>query len=144
MESGSQATWMTSGSIKVYTIMTNVSCKGIPLGSMTDSTRVMLSAHLEWSLNGVDDASLNPDLTSTLTLTPTPNPQLEPTRFNSEENMHQNARAAAKLAELAKARGITPGQLALAYVHNKGRDVFPIPGTKSVGHTVCVGSGVEG
>ena len=33
-----------------------------------------------------------------------------------------------KVAELAKAKGCTPGQLALAWVHSRGSDVVPIPG----------------
>jgi aryl-alcohol dehydrogenase-like predicted oxidoreductase len=32
--------------------------------------------------------------------------------------------------ELAEDRGVTPAQLALAWVHAKGEDIVPIPGTK--------------
>ena len=32
--------------------------------------------------------------------------------------------------QLASAKGCTPGQVALAFVHTAGRDVAPIPGTK--------------
>lgn len=49
----------------------------------------------------------------------------------SQENLDRNAQAAAKLAELAAKKGVTPGQLALAWLHAQGPDVFPIPGTKS-------------
>ncbi len=34
--------------------------------------------------------------------------------------------------EIAKSKGCTPAQLALAWMHSRGADVFPIPGTKSV------------
>ena len=41
----------------------------------------------------------------------------------------QNAKMAAKVVELAKAKGCTAAQLALAWVHHRGDDVVPIPGT---------------
>ena len=34
--------------------------------------------------------------------------------------------------ELATKKGCMPGQLALAWVHAQGPDVFPIPGTKRI------------
>lgn len=34
--------------------------------------------------------------------------------------------------ELAKKKGCKAGQLALAWVHHQGDDVFPIPGTKKL------------
>ena len=37
-----------------------------------------------------------------------------------------------KVKELAAKKSCTPGQLALAWVHAQGPDVFPIPGTKRV------------
>ena len=37
-----------------------------------------------------------------------------------------------KVRELAAKKSCTPGQLALAWVHAQGPDVFPIPGTKRV------------
>ena len=40
----------------------------------------------------------------------------------------QNMAAVAKISEMAKARGVTAGQLALAWVHSRGNDVIPIPG----------------
>jgi aryl-alcohol dehydrogenase-like predicted oxidoreductase len=49
----------------------------------------------------------------------------------SGENYEENKRRAAKFFEIAKRKGCTPAQLALAWVHSKGEDVFPIPGTKS-------------
>ncbi len=42
----------------------------------------------------------------------------------------QNLAMLKELDALAKKKGATPGQLALAWVHNQGPDVFPIPGTK--------------
>ena len=33
-----------------------------------------------------------------------------------------------KVKEIADRKGCTPGQLALAWVHSKGDDIFPIPG----------------
>eukprot|EP01116_Phalansterium_solitarium_P009061 TRINITY_DN23074_c0_g1_i1.p1 TRINITY_DN23074_c0_g1~~TRINITY_DN23074_c0_g1_i1.p1 ORF type:complete len:348 (+),score=32.13 TRINITY_DN23074_c0_g1_i1:85-1128(+) len=50
----------------------------------------------------------------------------------SKENFDENAAAAAALAEIAARKKCTPAQLALAWVHAQGRDVFPIPGTKTV------------
>lgn len=51
-------------------------------------------------------------------------------RFN-DKNFDENVSAAGKLEEYAKKKGYTAGQLALAWLHNQGEDVFPIPGTKS-------------
>ncbi len=50
-------------------------------------------------------------------------------RFQAE-NLGRNAAAAAAIGELAKARGVTPAQLALAWVLAQGEDIVPIPGTK--------------
>ena len=41
----------------------------------------------------------------------------------------QNMKAVAKISKIAEARGVTAGQLALAWVHSRGEDVIPIPGT---------------
>ena len=43
----------------------------------------------------------------------------------------QNIKMVDKLKELAAAKGLTAGQLALAWVHNQGDDVVPIPGKRS-------------
>ncbi|MCP3800415.1 aldo/keto reductase [Allokutzneria sp. A3M-2-11 16] len=48
----------------------------------------------------------------------------------SEENLEKNLAIVEAVRELADARGVTPGQLALAWVQNQGEDVVPIPGTK--------------
>jgi aryl-alcohol dehydrogenase-like predicted oxidoreductase len=49
----------------------------------------------------------------------------------SGENYEENKRRVARFFEIATAKGCTPAQLALAWVHAQGDDVFPIPGTKS-------------
>jgi aryl-alcohol dehydrogenase-like predicted oxidoreductase len=50
-------------------------------------------------------------------------------RFTGE-NLEANRRIAGKVAEIAKEKGITPAQLALAWVLAQGDDIVPIPGTK--------------
>jgi aryl-alcohol dehydrogenase-like predicted oxidoreductase len=45
-------------------------------------------------------------------------------------NLESNLRLAAKVAEIAGDKGITPAQLALAWVLAQGNDLVPIPGTK--------------
>jgi aryl-alcohol dehydrogenase-like predicted oxidoreductase len=45
-------------------------------------------------------------------------------------NLHANQKLAEKVDELANAKGITPAQLALAWVLARGDDLAPIPGTK--------------
>src|SRR5438552_1427597 len=46
------------------------------------------------------------------------------------ENFDANLRAAAAVRELAARRGVTPAQVALAWLLHKGEDIVPIPGTK--------------
>ena len=46
------------------------------------------------------------------------------------ENFDRNMRAAAIVRELADARGVTPGQIALAWAMHKGDDIVTIPGTR--------------
>jgi aryl-alcohol dehydrogenase-like predicted oxidoreductase len=50
-------------------------------------------------------------------------------RFTGE-NLDANLKLAAKVAEIAGEKGITPAQLALAWVLAQGDDLVPIPGTK--------------
>lgn len=50
-------------------------------------------------------------------------------RFQGE-NFQRNLDLVARVSELAQARGVTPGQLALAWVMAQGEDIVPIPGTK--------------
>ncbi len=46
------------------------------------------------------------------------------------ENFQKNLQLVDKVTELAQAKGVTPGQLALAWVLAQGDDIVPIPGTK--------------
>jgi len=50
-------------------------------------------------------------------------------RFTGE-NLARNQQLAAKVEALARAKGVTPAQLALAWVLAQGDDIVPIPGTK--------------
>lgn len=50
-------------------------------------------------------------------------------RFQGE-NFHKNLNLAELIEKMAKARGATPAQLALAWVLAQGNDIVPIPGTK--------------
>jgi aryl-alcohol dehydrogenase-like predicted oxidoreductase len=47
-----------------------------------------------------------------------------------EEALRENVALADRVRGLAEERNVTPAQLALAWVHAKGRDIVPIPGTK--------------
>ncbi len=49
-----------------------------------------------------------------------------------EDALRENLRLADQVKELAGERGISPAQLALAWVLAKGTDIVPIPGTKRV------------
>jgi aryl-alcohol dehydrogenase-like predicted oxidoreductase len=50
-------------------------------------------------------------------------------RFQGE-NFQRNLDLVERVKEIAEEKGITPGQLALAWVMAQGEDVVPIPGTK--------------
>ena len=50
-------------------------------------------------------------------------------RFTGE-NFRRNLELVDRVREIAAERGVTPGQLALAWVLHQGEDVIPIPGTK--------------
>ena len=52
------------------------------------------------------------------------NPRFQP------ENWDSNERILAKIREIAEEKGVTPAQLALAWVLAQGDDIVPIPGTK--------------
>jgi aryl-alcohol dehydrogenase-like predicted oxidoreductase len=52
----------------------------------------------------------------------------------SEENFERNLALVNRVTEIASARGVKPGQLALAWVLSRGDDVVPIPGTKRRGY----------
>jgi aryl-alcohol dehydrogenase-like predicted oxidoreductase len=54
-------------------------------------------------------------------------------RFQGE-NLRLNSALAARLRAVAEDRGVTPAQLALAWLLAQGDDIVPIPGTASIGH----------
>ncbi len=54
-------------------------------------------------------------------------------RFTGE-NLLENRKLAQRVRELASEKGLTPGQLALAWVLHRGEHVVPIPGTKRVSY----------
>jgi aryl-alcohol dehydrogenase-like predicted oxidoreductase len=49
-----------------------------------------------------------------------------------EEAFNKNLKMVEQLKAIAAKKNITPAQLALAWLHHQGEDVFPIPGTKRV------------
>lgn len=51
-----------------------------------------------------------------------------------EGNFQKNLDLVAKVEEIAKEKGVTAGQLALAWVLAQGDDIVPIPGTKHVAY----------
>jgi aryl-alcohol dehydrogenase-like predicted oxidoreductase len=50
-------------------------------------------------------------------------------RFQGE-NFQRNLRMVERIEEMAREKGCTPAQLALAWVLAQGKDIVPIPGTK--------------
>lgn len=48
----------------------------------------------------------------------------------TDGNLERNLAIVARLEELAAQKGVTAGQLALAWVQHQGDDVVPIPGTR--------------
>jgi len=46
------------------------------------------------------------------------------------ENFDANVRAASSVRDMAERKGVTAGQIALAWLLHKGTDIAPIPGTK--------------
>src|SRR5882672_2882126 len=50
-------------------------------------------------------------------------------RFQGD-NFHKNLQLVDRVTRIAKAKGVTPAQLALAWVLAQGSDIVPIPGTK--------------
>jgi len=53
----------------------------------------------------------------------------------SEENYKNNLTLIEEAKKLAEKNDITVGQLSLAWLHSKGNDIIPIPGTTSIGKT---------
>jgi aryl-alcohol dehydrogenase-like predicted oxidoreductase len=47
-----------------------------------------------------------------------------------DENLARNVQIAKVVGEIAAAKGVTPAQVALAWVLSRGNDITPIPGTK--------------
>jgi aryl-alcohol dehydrogenase-like predicted oxidoreductase len=47
-----------------------------------------------------------------------------------EQNLQRNVEFVRKIEQMARDKGCTPGQLALAWLLARGRDIVPIPGTK--------------
>jgi aryl-alcohol dehydrogenase-like predicted oxidoreductase len=60
---------------------------------------------------------------------PTDDRRRDHPRFQ-DENLQKNLDLLKPLLDMAKQKGCTPGQLALAWLLARGRDVVPIPGTK--------------
>jgi aryl-alcohol dehydrogenase-like predicted oxidoreductase len=54
-------------------------------------------------------------------------------RFTGE-NLLENRKLAERVRELAAEKGLTPGQLALAWVLHRGEHIVPIPGTKRISY----------
>ena len=54
-------------------------------------------------------------------------------RFTGE-NLEHNRLLAERVRELAEEKGVTPGQLALAWVLHRWEHIVPIPGTKRVAY----------
>lgn len=52
----------------------------------------------------------------------------------SGENLQANVELVNRVQAVADRKGITVGQLALAWLHSQGPDVIPIPGTSSIAH----------
>jgi aryl-alcohol dehydrogenase-like predicted oxidoreductase len=50
------------------------------------------------------------------------------------ENLERNLKLLARFEALAKEKGITPAQLALAWLLAQGNDIIPIPSSKTRGH----------
>jgi aryl-alcohol dehydrogenase-like predicted oxidoreductase len=50
-------------------------------------------------------------------------------RFQGE-NFRKNMQLVERVREIAAEKGVTPGQLALAWLLHQGEDIVPIPGTK--------------
>ena len=54
-------------------------------------------------------------------------------RFQGE-NFERNLDLVRRIEEIARSKGVTPAQLAIAWVLSQGNDIVPIPGSKSIGH----------
>ncbi|MEA2327190.1 MAG: hypothetical protein QOE68_2149, partial [Thermoanaerobaculia bacterium] len=65
---------------------------------------------------------------------------LEPTDYRRQsprfqgENFERNLDLVRRIEEIARSKGVTPAQLAIAWVLAQGDDIVPIPGSKSIHH----------
>jgi len=65
---------------------------------------------------------------------------LEPTDYRRQsprfqgENFDRNLDVVRRIEEIARSKGVTPAQLAIAWVMSQGHDIVPIPGSRSIGH----------
>jgi aryl-alcohol dehydrogenase-like predicted oxidoreductase len=65
---------------------------------------------------------------------------LEPNDFRRNsprfkgENFERNLDLVRDIEAIAKEKGVTPAQLAIAWVLARGNDIVPIPGSRSIGH----------
>jgi aryl-alcohol dehydrogenase-like predicted oxidoreductase len=77
-----------------------------------------------------------------LTATVTDRDRLDPNDWRaknprfSAENLSCNTALLTPLVEIAQARGLSPAQVALAWVLSRGEQIIPIPGTKRRSHLV--------
>ena len=73
--------------------------------------------------------SLLTGCTRTAAEIPTDDRRRDHPRFQ-DENLQKNLDLVRPLLDMAKQKGCTPGQLALAWLLARGKDIVPIPGTK--------------
>jgi aryl-alcohol dehydrogenase-like predicted oxidoreductase len=65
---------------------------------------------------------------------------LEPTDYRRQsprfqgENFERNLDLVRRIEEIARSKGVTPAQLAIAWVLAQGDDIVPIPGSRSINH----------
>ena len=65
---------------------------------------------------------------------------LEPTDYRRQsprfqgENFERNLDLVRRIEEIARSKGVTPAQFAIAWVLAQGDDIVPIPGSKSINH----------
>ena len=52
----------------------------------------------------------------------------------SKENFYKNLEIVKKVEGLATSKGVTPAQIALAWIISKGDDIFPLTGAKRIKH----------
>ena len=65
-------------------------------------------------------------------LEPTDYRRLSP-RFQGD-NFPRNLDLVRRIEEIVHAKGVTPAQLAIAWILSRGNDIVPIPGSRSIGH----------